>query len=214
MEKKLRFGDLVRNAGRPKVLTLWTKPEQDRALSSAIKKNRVVTLIQEPNKKDHGLIGLHQARNALYLIFPRPLPREPTARIIGINYQLIEEPDLKPRLRKPEPKPASEWEAPKLSAGRPAPTLAGGLQKPKPAPHGEPHINRTDRHSGKPGRPKPLTRKFRVNVRRTASVEKELTVEAPSKKAAERQAVAAVQNEPFALDEADLGTEVLKSAGA
>jgi hypothetical protein len=91
-DKRIRFGDLVRNSGRPQVVTLWTKPEENRVLTDAVKKNRVLTVMQEPRKRDYGMIGFEPKPGALFLIFPRPLPRERTARVVGINYQLVEEP--------------------------------------------------------------------------------------------------------------------------
>jgi hypothetical protein len=51
MEKTLRFGDLVRNSGRPETIALWTDPKKDRTLTRAIKENRVLTVIQEPGKR-------------------------------------------------------------------------------------------------------------------------------------------------------------------
>ena len=101
MDKRLRFGDLVRNSGRPQVVTLWTKPEENRALTDAVKKNRVLTVIQEPGKRDCGMIGFELKPGALFLIFPRPLPREQNARVVGINYQLVQEPVVPKRLRAP-----------------------------------------------------------------------------------------------------------------
>jgi hypothetical protein len=97
MEKKnIRFGDLVWNSGRPETHALWMDPKQDRSLHRAIKENRVFTVIQEPTSKhkDYGRIGFHQEPHASYLIFPRPLPQKKDARVIGINYQLIEEPEV------------------------------------------------------------------------------------------------------------------------
>jgi hypothetical protein len=99
MHKRLRFGDLVRDSGRPKVVTLWTKPQQNRTLTEAAKQNRVLTVIQEPGKRDYGMIGFEPKPGALFLIFPRPLPREQNARVVGINYQLVEEPVVPKRLR-------------------------------------------------------------------------------------------------------------------
>jgi hypothetical protein len=99
MDKRLRFGDLVRNSGKPLVITLWTKPQENRALSDAVKKNRVLTVIQEPRKRDYGIIGFQAKPGALFLVFPRPLPREQNIRVVGINYQLVEEPVVPKRLR-------------------------------------------------------------------------------------------------------------------
>lgn len=96
MERKLRFGDLVRSSGRPKSKTLWTDPNKDTTFSQAIRQNRVMTVMQAPitKQKDFGRIGFHSQPYASYLVFPRPLPKEPDSRIIGINYQLLEEPEV------------------------------------------------------------------------------------------------------------------------
>src|ERR1043166_4784926 len=92
MESKVRFGDLVRNSGRPQVVTLWTKPEQNPSLMKAIKQNRVMTVIQEAQTRPYGVLGFEVQPGALYLLFPRALPRREKARVIGINFQLIEQP--------------------------------------------------------------------------------------------------------------------------
>jgi hypothetical protein len=94
MEKKIRFGDLVRESGRPRTHTLWTELKKDRSLREAIKKKQIVTVIQDPTskRKDFGRIGFHQQPGAVYLIFPRPLPlQDEDSRVIGINYQLLED---------------------------------------------------------------------------------------------------------------------------
>ena len=106
MEKKIRFGDLVREAGRPQTHALWTDPKKDRSLRQAIKENRIVTVIREPTSthKDFGRIGFHPQAHASFLIFPRPLPSTANdSRVIGLNYQLIEEPEILPD-RKPKPR--------------------------------------------------------------------------------------------------------------
>jgi hypothetical protein len=122
MEKTTRFGDLIRNSGRPRTLTLWTDPKKDHSLQQAIRDNRVLTVIQEPTNKhkDYGLMGFHQQPSAMYLIFPRALPAASDARVVGINYQLLEEPEItdpvrpgelkaksksKPQPLKPKPQP-------------------------------------------------------------------------------------------------------------
>src|SRR5205807_4758098 len=92
MEEKLRFGDLVRNSGRPRIVTLWTRPEKNPELTKATKANRVLTVMQQPGKRDYGLIGFKMRPGASFLLFPRALPDEPGARVVGINYQLTEEP--------------------------------------------------------------------------------------------------------------------------
>ncbi|HZR17872.1 MAG TPA: hypothetical protein VFE51_11150 [Verrucomicrobiae bacterium] len=91
MDKRLRFGDLVRQSGRPQAITLWTKPQENKVLTRAIKEHRVLTVIQEPGKRDYGAIGFQATPGASFFIFPKRLPSESKARVVGINYQLIEE---------------------------------------------------------------------------------------------------------------------------
>ncbi len=88
---KLRFGDLVRESGRPQPVTLWTRPETNRAFTSAIKQNRVLTVISEPGKRDYGVIGFKPNSHGSYFVFPRKLPRAPATKVIGINYQIVEQ---------------------------------------------------------------------------------------------------------------------------
>src|SRR5438105_3547502 len=104
MAKKLRLGDLVRNSGRPRIVTLWTEPAKDKAFAKARKENRVLTVIQESTKqRDYGLIGFQQHPHASYFVFPRPLPKE--GCVIGINYALVEEPEPADPLRTKAVKP-------------------------------------------------------------------------------------------------------------
>ena len=102
MEKRIRFGDLVRNSGRPRTITLWTDPKKDRNFSKAVKENRIITVIQDPasTRKGFGQIGFHEQPNAFYLAFPRPLPDEKDSRVIGINYDLLEEPTVESNSRR------------------------------------------------------------------------------------------------------------------
>jgi hypothetical protein len=117
MEKKVRFGDLVRHAGRPEVATLWTDPKRDSSFTKAIRQNRILTVLRKPTTKrtDYGMIGFHEEPQAMYLVFPRPLPQGQDSHVIGINYQLLDEPAVdnpvrpkasKPRKPPPMPKPA------------------------------------------------------------------------------------------------------------
>ena len=89
----IRFGDLVRGSGRPRVVTLWTDPKKDRSFSKAMRENRVLTVHTDATgrRKEYGEIGFYQEPGALYLVFPERLPEERKARIVGINYQLAQE---------------------------------------------------------------------------------------------------------------------------
>jgi hypothetical protein len=91
--KPIRFGDLVRNSGRPHTVTLWTAPKKIGELQKAIHTNRVLT-VRHPNvgtQRDVGTIGFKQSPMSSYLIFPRRLQADKGQRVIGINYALLEE---------------------------------------------------------------------------------------------------------------------------
>src|SRR5947208_569040 len=134
MQKTIRFGDLVRNYGRPEPVTLWTDPKHDPRISRAIRENRVLTVHQEPTskKKDFGKIGFHKIPFAAYFVFPKPLKEDKTARVVGINYQLAEEAEpigkpvreitkgqggRKARAAKPAKKPQPKGERAEIQAG-------------------------------------------------------------------------------------------------
>jgi hypothetical protein len=186
MEKKLRFGDLVRDSGRPQTVALWAKPEKDPALSRAIKENRVLTVAQEPGKADHGTIGFKLLPGALYLVFPKPLPQEPDARVIGLNYELIEEPVV-PKAHRAKPAPPAKLTEP--STAEPGPP-------PKPPPPAE-----------------PVPRKFTVRVRRTAREETDFIIEALDQGSAEQQALERARHKTFKPSKDDVLVEVVKHIG-
>lgn len=100
-------------SGKPEIVSLWTDPSRDRSFMKAVKENRVLTLTQEPasKRKDFGRIGFHQAPHASYLVFPRPLPRDAAPRVIGIKYDLVNQPavndPVKPEERGRAPRKAS-----------------------------------------------------------------------------------------------------------
>jgi hypothetical protein len=171
MAKTIRFGDLVRNSGRPKTVTLWSKPEDNPSFARAIKENRVLTVLQESGRKDHGRIGFKLLPSALYLEFPRSLPRTGDAVVVGINYQLIDEPAVpakdRAKLAKPPPfRPKPESPLPQIKEPEPV------VKKPEP-------------------------QEFTIKVRRTASVEDKITVKALDRSEAERLALERAQHKPF-----------------
>ena len=179
MGKTIRFGDLVRNSGRPHVATLWVDPEKDLSFSKAIGENRVLTVHADPSshKKEYGEIGFQRERGATYLVFPQPLPKE-QARIIGINYELTEEPppppkDLVSQIQvKPRKKEKAEAKPPKVE------------------------------------RPKPELRIYDVVVRRTAVLEETEHVKAISEEAAREAALTAMKSKRFDVRRATADIEI------
>ena len=86
--KTKRFADVVENAGKPEVYTLWQKPAQDRHLQSEIKNNRVMTIQKSGVGSEFGIVGFKEQKGASYLIFPKSLKRFENKRIVGINWDL------------------------------------------------------------------------------------------------------------------------------
>jgi hypothetical protein len=91
--KKIRFGDLVRESGRPSTIELWTPPEKNKELQRAIRANRILTIQRSNvgNKRDVGEVGFRKQPGSLYLVFPRAL-QVTRGPVIGINYDLLEQP--------------------------------------------------------------------------------------------------------------------------
>jgi hypothetical protein len=152
--KQIRFSELVKKCGKPETVTLWTKPENNPPFIKAVRQNRVLTLVLKPhgNHPDFGEISFHQKPNALYLVFPRSLPKSVGARVIGIKYDLIEE-----RASVSATKTARLANQVK-PVKKAAPIILKEIPKEKP-------------------KPVPL-KKFSVTVLRTASVEEKVTVPA------------------------------------
>jgi hypothetical protein len=101
--KTARFAVVVKEAGRPETVFLWSKPEHNPDLMKAVRQNRVMTIKQETKGtgKDFGIVGFIQEKNVSYLVFPKPLNPFKDARIIGINYDLIKDPAPVGRLVEP-----------------------------------------------------------------------------------------------------------------
>lgn len=87
----MRFAELVKAAGNPYVATLWTNPKSDRHFTRAVRENRVLTVRQPvgTHKKDFGVVGFHEEKNASYFIFPKRLRAQPETQVVGIKYDLL-----------------------------------------------------------------------------------------------------------------------------
>jgi hypothetical protein len=113
--KTVRFTKIVERSGEPHVHTLWLPPEKDRELKRAVGTHRVMTI--EPGASgntDVGFVGFDPKRKtpAQFLIFPKSLKRFEGARVVGIKFDLVEQPkfaaasELKAALRAGRPKRA------------------------------------------------------------------------------------------------------------
>lgn len=93
--KTIRFTEVVERSGRPHVHALWVAPDKDPAFVRARKAGRVMTITPSPGgKADIGTIGFSPDPSAgnIYLVFPRSLESFGDARVIGVKYDLVEQP--------------------------------------------------------------------------------------------------------------------------
>ena len=91
--KTVRFAQLVEKCGQPQVYTLWQKPAQDRHFRSQIKNNRVMTIQKSEAGAEFGIVGFKERKGASYLVFPKSLKRFENKRIVGINWDLVNQND-------------------------------------------------------------------------------------------------------------------------
>jgi hypothetical protein len=98
-----RFASVVEVAGKPQLVSLWTKPERDKHFMGAVRQNRVMTLKQENvgSAKDFGVVGFLREKNVSYLVFPKSLKDFKDRRIVGVKYDLIQTPGPIGRVIKP-----------------------------------------------------------------------------------------------------------------
>jgi hypothetical protein len=89
--KTTRFSDAVEKAGAPEVYTLWQKPAADRHLQSAIKNNRIMTVLKSESGTDFGQVGFKERKGASYLAFPKSLKRFANHRIVGIKWEMVKQ---------------------------------------------------------------------------------------------------------------------------
>jgi hypothetical protein len=136
-KKTVRFDALVKQAGTPVQVTLWTEPEDDRDFMRAVKEKRVVTVIQHNvgTKKDYGLVGFFPQDRATYLLFPKRINHPDESKIVGIKYERLAALEPKGAVYKP-PKPKLPGIPLRQKSERQAQTLPehAGLKKEKPAP--------------------------------------------------------------------------------
>src|SRR5947209_6222026 len=179
-KKELRFTKLVEESGKPQAITLWADPHHDRTFMKAVKEHRVVTLKQEPTakKKDFGRVGFFEEPHVSYLVFPKPLRADPETCVVGIKYDLLDEPKVRDPVSAADLKPP----APKQKARK------EGLPPPEPAAP-QPEIQKTPKPEPPKQKPEPVEKEYTVLVRRLATLEAPVQVRARNKKQAAERAV-------------------------
>jgi hypothetical protein len=96
-QKTVRFARVLERCGQPHVHTLWVAPDQDADLKRARAADRVLTIERGSHgKSDYGRVGFHPSTlgGAQFLIFPKSLKAFADARVVGIKFDEIEQPEV------------------------------------------------------------------------------------------------------------------------
>jgi hypothetical protein len=139
--RTVRFTQVVKRSGEPQVHTLWVAPEKDPELQRAEKANRVMTIhaSHRGGKSDVGAVGFdpNADHGGQFLIFPKSLKPFAGARVVGIKFDLVEQPKLSPA------KVEKSFVAPASAAG------SSGTSKKQPKPHKQADRKKPSRDEGK-----------------------------------------------------------------
>lgn len=121
MAAAVRFTEVVKAAGEPEVYLPLADPKEDRNFMRAVGEQRVLSLKQQPtgSKKDFGSVGFLEEKYVTYLIFPKALTAFAGKRVVGINYETVQQADVTtskaaPASMKRDSKPAAPKPKPKL----------------------------------------------------------------------------------------------------
>lgn len=95
--KTVRFAQVVARSGKPRAHAFWVAPEHDREFLAAQKAGRVMMIAAPtPGKADVGTVGYDKAHaaGAQILIFPKSLRPFEGARVVGVKFDLVQQPSL------------------------------------------------------------------------------------------------------------------------
>lgn len=177
--KTARFVDLVKICGAPEVVDLWTAPEDNPQLQSAVRQNRVLTILRKQSGKDYGLVGFVRERNVSYVIFEKAVTKFAGKHIVGIKYDLIRPSPPQGRIVQPE---TGKNDSSKSRTG--------------PVSHRETRLEREPSVARKtPSTPQ--RRKFQAVIRLTATQEVRVEVEAADSAEAKAKALAQTATSSF-----------------
>jgi hypothetical protein len=123
------------------VHTLWVPPKKDPDFKRALEAHRVMTLEQTPGggKADFGTIGFDEKHETgQFLIFPKSLRSFEGSRVIGVKFDLIEQPKLAPadlpKRRAPPARAKPRKRSVQPAAATPPRQSPVASPHPKPAP--------------------------------------------------------------------------------
>jgi len=205
--REIRFGKLVETSGNPEVVTLWADPKTDRAFMKLVKELRVLTVIQKPTgtQKDFGLIGFHPQPFCSYLVFPRRIKEEGEVRVIGIKYDLLKKSNKTNAKAEKEIRQDEQDLRDEISK-KVSKSIGTATKSP---PHSQ--QNEIEEKALKVS-PVKVKKWYAIKVRRIASVEIELNIEALNAADAKTQAIEEVAAKDFSLDASEVKNKITSVA--
>lgn len=165
--KTVRFSQVIAAAGRPRAHTLWVPPERDPEFKRARTANRVMTIAHTAGKTDAGIVGFDAKQGASeFLIFPKSLKKFEGARVVGVKFDLVEQPKLgaaKPGAWKTAPAhPSARARKAKPAKLIPFPPSE---KTPPPKPARKPEAERQTKAEAKPPEAMHLVREIRAALK-------------------------------------------------
>jgi len=96
MPKTVRFTRVVERSGQPEAHALWLPPDKDPEFKRALAAHRVMSVQPRRGKTDLGFVGFDEKRSkgGQFLIFPKSLRSFEGAEVVGIKFDLIEQPKI------------------------------------------------------------------------------------------------------------------------
>lgn len=96
--KTVRFTRVVERSGQPQSHALWLPPDKDPEFKRALAAHRVMSVQPRRGKTDQAFVGFDEQRSkgGQFLIFPKSLKPFEGAEIVGIKFDLVEQPKRVP----------------------------------------------------------------------------------------------------------------------
>jgi hypothetical protein len=138
--KTARFATVVEKCGTPEIYLALMAPEKDRALQTAVKAQRVMTVSQESvgTKADRGEVGFKPGRSRQFLIFPKSLRAFAGRTVVGVKYDLLGSREVPKSERAAPPRPPKKPKAKRpIRRENPDPEITKKVVSFKPEPPAE-----------------------------------------------------------------------------
>ncbi len=140
--KTVRFTSVVEQCGRPEVYLLFDA--NDAVFKKALEQQRVMTIEEQGSGPVQAQVGYDPTRRGQILLFPRSLKKFAGARLVGIKFELLEQPPA--RKAKSERVPLSHPAPKRKAVPPPKPARDKVIDFPRPSP-GNPLVEKLRAHA-------------------------------------------------------------------